>query len=324
MRVVVSVSIAFMVLTSTACSGGESTGTSGSETDGASTAETEGQASGDASGSEAQDEVDASTSENLGPDGDEGTEVQHDGASSDDDIAAGGDDASEDPVTDATDEPSSMDAAISDSASEPVDDAAGPVKLDTSGSSSDVVAENQPPVANDDLAKAEADQPITIFVLGNDSDVDGDKLEITSVTQGVNGGLISIVDGIEMQDDTISYSQFNPSFVGTDSFTYTIDDGHGHEATATVIVTVVEPSPEPVLTIISPEHGEVVSGDTVSVEFEITGCNFVSPAVDAEGCHGHKFLDGDKYSVPGSVAYGHYSTLPFDIGPLTNGPNSQS
>ncbi|MFP5306338.1 MAG: retention module-containing protein, partial [Gammaproteobacteria bacterium] len=46
---------------------------------------------------------------------------------------------------------------------------------------------NQAPVALDDTIGTPEDTPITIPVLDNDSDIDGDELTITEVTQGTNG-----------------------------------------------------------------------------------------------------------------------------------------
>jgi hypothetical protein len=307
MRFVVSVSISLIIFTSTACSGGETTATTDSETDGVSTTQTEE----DVSESEAQDDGDASTSTNVAPDVDEGTAQQEDSLSSADDGSVVTDDVPTGPGIDDVDDASSLDTSVGADTTEPVD-AAGPNKLDTSGSEPDTLTENQPPVAVDDSATTEADEPVKITVLANDSDVDGDKLEIIAVTQGING-MVEVIEGIGPAYDAVEYTPLNPSFTGTDSFTYTISDGQGHEATATVIINIVEPAPAPVLTIISPEHGEIITGDTATIVFEVTGCNFVPPSADSLGCHGHKFLDGNKYTA----SYGHYSTLPFDIGPLT-------
>ncbi|MGH1459803.1 MAG: Ig-like domain-containing protein, partial [Paracoccaceae bacterium] len=41
---------------------------------------------------------------------------------------------------------------------------------------------NDPPVAEDDAATTDEDTPVTIDVLGNDTDVDGDPLTVTEAT----------------------------------------------------------------------------------------------------------------------------------------------
>jgi len=68
-------------------------------------------------------------------------------------------------------------------------------------------------------------------VLANDTDVDGDTLNIGSFTQPAHGTVANNGNG------TLTY---NPAanFTGEDSFTYTVADGQGGSATAKVTVTV--------------------------------------------------------------------------------------
>ncbi|MGH9360685.1 MAG: Ig-like domain-containing protein, partial [Thermoanaerobaculia bacterium] len=87
------------------------------------------------------------------------------------------------------------------------------------------------PVANDDAASTQEGVPVTIAVLGNDSDPDGDPLTIQSVGQPANGAAGDNGDG------TVTYAP-NAGFTGTDSFTYTVRDPGGLTDTATVRVTV--------------------------------------------------------------------------------------
>ncbi|NND60857.1 MAG: tandem-95 repeat protein [Gammaproteobacteria bacterium] len=95
-----------------------------------------------------------------------------------------------------------------------------------------VQVENRDPVAADDDAQTDEGVAVTIDVLSNDSDADGDSLAVVSVTQGANGG-------VTHNDDTVTYTP-DPGFTGTDSFSYTIEDGRGGSATASVMVTVLE------------------------------------------------------------------------------------
>ncbi len=94
-----------------------------------------------------------------------------------------------------------------------------------------IVPVNNPPVAVDDPAQTQADTAVTIAVLANDSDPDGDTLTVASVTPGTDGSVTDNGDG------TLTYTP-DAGFTGTDSFTYTIDDGNGGSDTATVTVTV--------------------------------------------------------------------------------------
>ena len=94
-----------------------------------------------------------------------------------------------------------------------------------------VNAVNDPPVAVDDSASTDEDSAITIGVLTNDTDVDGDTLTVTAITQPTNGD--AAING----NGTVTYTPL-ANFHGTDSFTYTISDGHGGTDTATVSLTV--------------------------------------------------------------------------------------
>jgi Bacterial Ig domain len=91
---------------------------------------------------------------------------------------------------------------------------------------------NRDPTAADYTATTAREIPVTVNVLANDSDPDGDRLEVVEVTQGENGEVVLNDDG------TVTYTPAE-GFDGTDSFTYTIDDDHGGRATGTVTVTVL-------------------------------------------------------------------------------------
>ncbi|WP_428628510.1 Ig-like domain-containing protein [Sphingopyxis sp.] len=128
---------------------------------------------------------------------------------------------------------------------------------------------NDPPVAVDDSARTNEDVPVTIGVLTNDSDVDGDPLTITAAS-AANGTVVRNANG------TITYTP-NANFNGTDTITYSISDGKGGFATATVTVTVDPVNDGPIAT--PPLNGQVsVDGAATSVT---TANNFVDPDGDA-------------------------------------------
>jgi hypothetical protein len=97
---------------------------------------------------------------------------------------------------------------------------------------------NHKPKAMDDNATTLAGRPVTINVVANDTDADGDTLAATSVTQPSNGMAVTNGDG------TVTYSP-NSGFTGTDAFHYTVSDGRGGTATARVSVTVQATAPPP-------------------------------------------------------------------------------
>lgn len=98
-----------------------------------------------------------------------------------------------------------------------------------------VAPANAAPTAVSDSATANAGQTISIDVLANDSDPEGDAINLISVTQPANGSA-------QVNGDQVSYTA-NEGFSGADSFTYTIADALGNQATATVSVTVTPGSP---------------------------------------------------------------------------------
>ena len=80
---------------------------------------------------------------------------------------------------------------------------------------------NDPPVPNDDAGAGQANQAITVSVLQGDVDPDGDQLQVSAFTQPANG----TVDCTPAGDCTYTPAA---GFVGTDSFEYTVSDGHGN------------------------------------------------------------------------------------------------
>ena len=98
---------------------------------------------------------------------------------------------------------------------------------------------NQPPVAVDDSATTAEETPVTVDVLANDSDPDGDALTVVAVGVPADGTAMDNSDG------TVTYTP-NSNFTGIDSFTYTIEDGQGGSSSATVTLTVTPVNDPPV------------------------------------------------------------------------------
>lgn len=102
---------------------------------------------------------------------------------------------------------------------------------------------NDAPVAADDSISAIEDTPKTFMpsdLLGNDVDVDGDTLSITSFTQPANGSLEF--------DEELGVFTFTPSanFASSTTFEYTISDGRGGTDTAVVTISVAADDDAPV------------------------------------------------------------------------------
>ncbi len=96
---------------------------------------------------------------------------------------------------------------------------------------------NRPPVAEDDEVSTLEDTPVSIAVLANDHDPDGDPLIITDFAQGENGQVSITSDG------QLVYSP-RENFHGEDGFTYSIWDQRGEFDSASVRI-VVEPVNDP-------------------------------------------------------------------------------
>ncbi len=118
---------------------------------------------------------------------------------------------------------------------------------------------NNPPVAVDDSDTTPEDTPVTIDVLNNDSDSDGDMLTVDSVTQGTNGSVTN-------NGSDVTYTP-NSSFTGADAFTYTVSDGNGGTDTATVTVTVTA------IETIARINVEIDTGPTASIYIWDTNTN---------------------------------------------------
>jgi len=91
------------------------------------------------------------------------------------------------------------------------------------------------PVAVNDTATTDQDTSVIINVLVNDTDPENKSLTITNLTQPSNGAATLSGDS-----KTVTYTP-DTGFHGTDSFTYTANNGTEESNVATVTVTVLNP-----------------------------------------------------------------------------------
>ncbi|EOK5719587.1 tandem-95 repeat protein [Vibrio parahaemolyticus] len=116
---------------------------------------------------------------------------------------------------------------------------------------------NDAPVAKDDIATTQEDTAVTIDVLPNDTDVDGDTLSIQSASVPSDQGTVEIVDGKLV---------FTPAenFNGDAEITYTVTDGQlTDEAKVTVTVNPVNDAPTIKVDAVESITEDAVSTDTV-------------------------------------------------------------
>ena len=98
---------------------------------------------------------------------------------------------------------------------------------------------NDDPTAVDDSLTTEQDTAGTVGVLGNDADVDGDSLSVTTLSPTAAHGSVSCTAA-----GACTYTP-DAGYIGPDAFDYSISDGHGGTDTASVAVTVTEPGNTP-------------------------------------------------------------------------------
>lgn len=92
---------------------------------------------------------------------------------------------------------------------------------------------NDAPVALDDAATTRPGEAVRIGVLANDQDPENDPLAIVAVSAPAHGA--ATIDGAQIVYTSAA------GFVGSDSFTYSVEDGKGGQVTGRVTV-VVDPT----------------------------------------------------------------------------------
>jgi len=163
---------------------------------------------------------------------------------------------------------------------------------------------NDAPVAVDDPATTDEDTAVVLDVLGNDTDVDGDTLSVSSVSDPADGSTVANGDG------TITYTP-DPDWNGIDTFSYEVDDGNAGTATASVTVTV-DPVNDAPAALPDASFAIVVAEDD-SITFD--------PTIWFGD------IDGDPISVVAVGAAGHGDTsgsVTYTPNPDYNGPDAFS
>ncbi len=128
-----------------------------------------------------------------------------------------------------------------------------------------VRAANDAPSANDDTERTEKDTPVRINALGNDFDIDGDRIVVTGASDPA-GGATTV-----NPDNTITYTPdegYLSQPGSPDTFTYTVEDPSGVRDTAAVTVEVGDTGTPSVVSV-SPMNARntVARGANVKVTF---------------------------------------------------------
>ncbi len=156
-----------------------------------------------------------------------------------------------------------------------------------------VTAVDDNPVAvNDSTTVGEDSGATLIFVLTNDTDVDGGPIAVSSVTQPANGTVSN--NGTDVTYTPNANYCNNPPGTSPDTFTYTLTPG-GSTATVSVTVTCVADPPDvttsggslaytendpatpidPGLTVTDPDAGAMITGATVAITANFAGAQDV-------------------------------------------------
>ena len=101
-----------------------------------------------------------------------------------------------------------------------------------------VIEVNEPPALADDEVETLEDTPVTIAVLENDHDPDGDRLSVSALSAPAHGTAALTTGGEVVYTPEADYH-------GPDRFIYTVDDNRGLTASAAVHVTVLPANDPP-------------------------------------------------------------------------------
>ena len=191
--------------------------------------------------------------------------------------------------------------------------------------------DDNPVAVNDSTTVGEDSGATLIFVLSNDTDVDGGPIAVSSVTQPANGTVSN--NGTDVSYTPNANYCNNPPGTSPDTFTYTLSPG-GSTATVSVTVTCVADPPDvttsggslaytendpatpidPGVTVTDPDAGAMITGATVAITANFAGAQDVlalagvNPGISA-GAAGRQHADPDRHGdaggVPGGAAQRH-------------------
>jgi hypothetical protein len=188
---------------------------------------------------------------------------------------------------------------------------------------------NDAPVADNDAATTQEDTAVTIDVLDNDFDIEGDSFTVDSTTEGTNGSVALAEDG------TVIYTP-HPDFQGTDSFTYAVADSTSEPTTATVSITVEPVNDSPVAddASIRGEEGTTIPwipsvGD---VDGDVLTCSITTPPAHGSvtlnpDCSGGSYTPEPDYKGTDTIVYevsdrlaADTATVTVEVGPANHAP----
>ena len=208
-----------------------------------------------------------------------------------------------------------------------------------------VLQPNNVPIATNDIYNTEKDLPLAVLapgVLGNDNDLDTPTIGRTA---HLIGGPSHAASFSLKPDGSFDYAP-QPNFIGTDSFTYKVNDGTNDSNVAMVTIAVIAPDTFPVakndsehtnedaatsipvpgvlgndsIALLTAPIAVLVSGPTRALSFALNAdgsFNYTSPN-DFYGA------DGFTYRIFDGTNYSNLAMVNIDVAAVNDAPVAQS
>jgi Ca2+-binding RTX toxin-like protein len=169
-----------------------------------------------------------------------------------------------------------------------------------------VVEANEAPVAVADTAVVDEDSSVLIDVTANDTDNNGDDLTIVSVAAAANGTVV-------IEGNQLRYTP-TPDFNGTDSVTYTVEDGRGGSASTTVEITVnpVNEDPIALADVVMVAEDQDILIDVVSNDTDTDGGTIALMSVDS-AINGTAVLEAGQIRFTPDADFNGLATITYTI-----------
>jgi len=162
----------------------------------------------------------------------------------------------------------------------------------------EITSVNDAPTAVNDSATTNEDTALNFNVAGNDTDLDGDNLVVSAVTQGAKGSVV-INNSPSLFGKYVIYTP-NANANGSDTFTYTVSDGHGGTAIGTVAMTItaVNDAPDAVTDSVTTPEDTPITFDPKVNDTDVDGDTLTITGLSSGGLRGTRVLNPD-----GTVTY---------------------
>ena len=170
-----------------------------------------------------------------------------------------------------------------------------------------VTTADAPPTANGFSTSVAGGVSTTIGIVAHASDPNGDPLTVSSAGPAAHGTVTINGTG------GVVYTP-NPAYAGADSFSYTVDDGHGGTSTATVSVTVGNQAPLALAdsAVAGPLPGAPVTIDVLANDTDANHDTLTITSV-AAAAHGTTAIVAGKIVYTPAASYAGPDAFSYDI-----------